>query len=154
MNNHVCGGRHSMRALSNWFHFTNSRWCLFRCIILLWMGCIHQAKGFNFEKKLERHYWRVSLSKRSWIWILMKIFHYLPLLHAHSTTNKVSQSISSTLLAHTWLSSYTHWTATFSLGICAGWSHNAMLSQQVPQDLILGLPVFHLSNTDNTVVMY
>lgn len=109
---------------------------------------------FIRQKKAWKTLLKGVIEQRSWIWILMKIFHYLPLLHAHSTTNKVSQSISSTLLAHMWLSSYTHWTATFSLGICAGWSHNAMLSQQVPQDLILGLPVFHLSNTDNTVVMY
>lgn len=117
-------------------------------------GLYSPGKGLQFWKKAWKTLLKGVIEQRSWIWILMKIFHYLPLLHAHSTTNKVSQSISSTLLAHMWLSSYTHWTATFSLGICAGWSHNAMLSQQVPQDLILGLPVFHLSNTDNTVVMY
>lgn len=31
-----------------------------------------------------------------------------------------------------------------SLGVRAGRAHNAVLPQEVPQDLILGLPVFHL----------
>lgn len=40
-----------------------------------------------------------------------------------------------------------------SLGICAWRAHNAVLSQQVSQNLILGLPVFHLQTTRvNTLI--
>ena len=36
-----------------------------------------------------------------------------------------------------------------SLGVRAGRSHNAVLPQKVPQGLVLGLPVFHLSTSNN-----
>lgn len=38
-----------------------------------------------------------------------------------------------------------------SLGVRAGRAHNAVLPQEVPQDLILGLPVFHLRRRINFV---
>lgn len=46
---------------------------------------------------------------------------------------------------------HTNWLPVFevlfwllSLGVRAGRAHDAVLPQEVPQDLILGLPVFHL----------
>lgn len=112
MNNHnVCGGRHSMRALLNWFN--SKSWCLFvyslfRSIMLSWLCCICQTKDFHFVKGFKDNIWVCHLAKRLNLNIIDNI-QLFPLFHAHSITNKVSQSVSSTLLAQMWLSFNTSW---------------------------------------------
>lgn len=113
MNNHnVCGGRHSMRAILNWFDSNSKRWCWFVyslfSSIMLWLSCNHQAKHFHFVIGFRNNIWVCHLAKMLGLNTNDNI-QLLTLFHAHSMTNKVSQSVSSTLLAHVWLSSNTSW---------------------------------------------